>query len=195
MAATVANIMAWYELLRNSWSGWRMSVSDPSTQMRTDPMTWLPSCMLSLANAVLSGASDLPVEPPSASSMAHDESNSACALLSLLTTWMPMPGVAASAEFAGPCEAVRSMSLTCACVGSTVGCSTPSSPSTGEGSSAWASISQLAEILSAVRFASVSMFSVVYVWKCCSHTKDTTPMATSAVMAAMAANASVTREV
>ena len=48
---------------------------------------------------------------------------------------------------------------------------------------------------SAVLCASMRMFSVVYVWKCCSHTNDTTPMATSAVMAAMAANASVTREV
>ena len=35
----------------------------------------------------------------------------------------------------------------------------------------------------------------VHVWKCCSHTNDSTPMATSAVMAAMKANAAVTRVV
>ncbi len=39
------------------------------------------------------------------------------------------------------------------------------------------------------------MLSAVYVWKCCSHTNDTTPMATSAVMAAMNAKASVMRVV
>ena len=39
------------------------------------------------------------------------------------------------------------------------------------------------------------MFSCVYVWKCCSHTNESTPMATKAVMAAMKANAAVTRVV
>ena len=39
------------------------------------------------------------------------------------------------------------------------------------------------------------MFSRVYVWKCCSHTNDTTPMATSAVIAAIRANEIVTRVV
>ena len=47
----------------------------------------------------------------------------------------------------------------------------------------------------AVVSASVSMLSAVYVWKCCSHTNDTTPIATNAVIAAMKAKASVMRVV
>ena len=47
----------------------------------------------------------------------------------------------------------------------------------------------------AVLSASDSMFSCVWVWKCCCHTNDSTPMATMAVMAAIRANAMVIRVV
>ena len=49
MATTVAIAMAWYELLRNSSSAERRSVSDPSTHTFTEPTAWPSTSMVAVA--------------------------------------------------------------------------------------------------------------------------------------------------
>ena len=61
------------------------------------------------------------------------------------------------------------------------------------GSCSVCEVSYTSSMREAVLSASDFMFSCVYVWKCCCHTNDSTPMATMAVMAAIRANAMVMR--
>ncbi len=127
------------------------------------------------ATWVSSGGSSDRSWPPSFSSTTHDESKGVPPRAS--TTFTPTPLVISAAWAAGlVTSSLRS--------GSTF--SSPEASSTFLYSTA---------MRSAVVSQSVFILSAVYVRKCCSHTKETTPMATSAVIAAIRAKARVTRVV